>query len=309
VPYRACARQQHPRPGLSGLRTHLRRFPCRGDGCRERPDRGSRDIAKPVHALVRPLRIQLRCKRSRSRPRTRRLPTRSSDRSRQPQPLQRVQPVDPSGQPEAEHGDTASAFDHVALSIRNFYDSGNTSSMRSPSSPLFSTGSDATNRLPPSPVSRSVPSPKQPPLNYHRDRPPSRCSRRPDLQISGPQGRNDDHRRNGYLRLRPNRPGPSRTESRLEIDHICDTHRSPCKSGDSARRDVSEVSVTTTCLVFRPCLLMRRLPQIKMKVAEGPPSWHRLGPVHMSFEAKRFRHRAVAPHQVSVGEIITAGTG
>ena len=33
---------------------------------------------------------------------------------------------------EAEHGDTASAFDHVALSIRNYYDSGNTASMRSP---------------------------------------------------------------------------------------------------------------------------------------------------------------------------------
>ena len=33
---------------------------------------------------------------------------------------------------EAEHGDTASAFDHVPLSIRNYYDSGNTASMRSP---------------------------------------------------------------------------------------------------------------------------------------------------------------------------------
>jgi hypothetical protein len=62
---------------------------------------------------------------------------------------------------EAEHGDTASAFDHLTLSIRNYQDSGNTALIRAPwrSSPLFSAGSDATNRRPPSPVSRSVPSP------------------------------------------------------------------------------------------------------------------------------------------------------
>ena len=39
-----------------------------------------------------------------------------------------------------------------------------------------------------------------------------------DLRIARPQGRNDDHRRDGHLRLRPNRPGPSRTERCLEID-------------------------------------------------------------------------------------------
>jgi hypothetical protein len=33
---------------------------------------------------------------------------------------------------EAEHSDTASALDHVALSIRNYYDSGNNTRMRSP---------------------------------------------------------------------------------------------------------------------------------------------------------------------------------
>ena len=33
---------------------------------------------------------------------------------------------------EVEHGDTASAFDHVTLSIRNYHDSGNTISMLSP---------------------------------------------------------------------------------------------------------------------------------------------------------------------------------
>jgi hypothetical protein len=39
-----------------------------------------------------------------------------------------------------------------------------------------------------------------------------------NFQIARPQGRDDDHRRDGDLRLRPNRPGPSRTERRLEIE-------------------------------------------------------------------------------------------
>jgi hypothetical protein len=33
---------------------------------------------------------------------------------------------------EAEHGDTASAFDHLTMSIRNYHDSGNTAHMRAP---------------------------------------------------------------------------------------------------------------------------------------------------------------------------------
>ena len=51
------------------------------------------------------------------------------------------------------------------------------------------------------------------------DRPPTRCPRRQQLRIARPQGRDDDHRRHGELRVRPNRPGPSRTERGLEIDH------------------------------------------------------------------------------------------
>ena len=35
-------------------------------------------------------------------------------------------------------------------------------------------------------------------------------------------------------------------------EHICDTHRTPCRARDSARRDVSEVRLTTRCLIFRP---------------------------------------------------------
>jgi hypothetical protein len=69
---------------------------------------------------------------------------------------------------EAEHGDTLAAFDHPTLVIRNCYNAGDTTAIRWPSSPFFSTGSHATNRRPPSPGSRSVlylrrRSPKSPP--------------------------------------------------------------------------------------------------------------------------------------------------
>ena len=39
------------------------------------------------------------------------------------------------------------------------------------------------------------------------------------------------------------------------------------------------------------------------------PSSHRLGHRHVSFEAKRFRHRAIATHQVPVADIVAAGPG
>ncbi len=65
---------------------------------------------------------------------------------------------------EAEHGDTVSAFDHLTLAIRNYHNCGQHHDDPRPagqSSPLFSTGSDATNRRPPSPASPSVPSPQR----------------------------------------------------------------------------------------------------------------------------------------------------
>ena len=58
------------------------------------------------------------------------------------------------------------------------------------SSPLFSTGSDATNRRPPSPDSPLSPlTAARVPRDQHRDHPPARCPRRPDLRIARPQGR------------------------------------------------------------------------------------------------------------------------
>ncbi len=96
-----------------------------------------------------------------------------------------------------------------------------------PSSPPFSTGSDATNRRPPSPVSLSAPyrqrpSPNStPPITHLRD-------------VLGDQTYESLARKGETmttaamvdLRLRPNRPGPSRTERCLEIDDIRESRNS-----------------------------------------------------------------------------------
>ena len=65
---------------------------------------------------------------------------------------------------EAEHGDPLAAFDHFSCGDPQLPRRGQhrqRSASRWPSSPLFSTGSDATNRRPPSPGSRSAPSPRR----------------------------------------------------------------------------------------------------------------------------------------------------
>ncbi len=51
------------------------------------------------------------------------------------------------------------AFDHLTLAIRNFHNAGDATSIRVPLAILAALfdGSDATNRRPPSPGSRSVP--------------------------------------------------------------------------------------------------------------------------------------------------------
>ena len=51
------------------------------------------------------------------------------------------------------------------------------------------------------------------PRDQHRDHPPAGSSRQRGLRIAGPRGRNDDHRRHGDLRIRPDRPGPNRTRT------------------------------------------------------------------------------------------------
>ena len=118
----------------------------------------------PYRALVRALRLRLRLPRRRSRPRTGRLPPGPGDRSRQRQP----QPTSHSWRSiwPASRPSTATRWPRSItslLAIRNYHDAGDTTNYRATrwlSSPPCSTGSDATNRRPPSPVSRSAPSPR-----------------------------------------------------------------------------------------------------------------------------------------------------
>ena len=124
---------------------------------------------------------------------------------------------------EAQHGDPLAALDYSLVSIRHLHDSGNSTTIRAVLAALAA----LFNRLghyevaatmsgfADMPYSRSVVAGDQ-----HRDNPPAQSSRRRNLRILSSQRRTDDHRRDGHLRTRPNRPGPSRTERGLEIDHI-----------------------------------------------------------------------------------------
>src|SRR4029079_9488435 len=61
----------------------------------------------------------------------------------------------------------------------------------------------------------------------------------PYRKTARPQGRNDDHRRHGDLRIRPNRPASNRTERRLGIDDICATLMSQLARGVLTRRQTN----------------------------------------------------------------------
>ena len=122
---------------------------------------------------------------------------------------------------EAKYGDPLAALDYFTLAIRNYHDSGNTTMIRSPLA-VLAAFFDRLGRYEPAATiagfASQSPDRDGDPRTQHRDHPPARCPRRPDLRIARPQGRDDDHRRHGDLRIRPNRPGPNRTERRLEID-------------------------------------------------------------------------------------------
>ena len=153
---------------------------------------------------------------------------------------------------EAEHGDPLAALDYVTLAIRNFHDSGNTTMMRVALAVLAAFFDRLGRYEPAATIAGFAFSPltaARLPRVQHRDRPPARCPRRPDLRIARPQGRDDDHRRHGDLRIRPNRPGPSRTERCLEIDHIQDTALVGGEAvGGRPGRGVSKVSLRNNCL-------------------------------------------------------------
>ena len=133
---------------------------------------------------------------------------------------------------EAEHGDPLTALDHLTLAIRNHHDSGNIAIIRIPLAALAANSRSA--RTPRSSGhhrrfrTRSLHLPRRP-RDHRRDHPPPRGPRRPDLRITRPQGRGDDPRRHRDLRIRPNRPGPSRAERGLGIDDIEGANVSECQ--------------------------------------------------------------------------------
>ena len=105
---------------------------------------------------------------------------------------------------EAEQGDPVAALDYLAMAIRHNHESGNIGVLHNPwlSWPRFSTGSDATNQRPPSPVSqRSIHSHRDHARTRHSNSPPPRGPRRPDLRIARLRGKDDDRRRHRVVRL------------------------------------------------------------------------------------------------------------
>jgi hypothetical protein len=107
---------------------------------------------------------------------------------------------------EAEHGDPLAALEYVILAIRNFHDSGNVAVMRSPLAILAALLDRLGRREPAATIAGYAFEPVSlaGSRKQHHDRPPTRCSRRPNLRIARPQRSNNDHRRDGGVRLRPN---------------------------------------------------------------------------------------------------------
>ena len=95
------------------------------------------------------------------------------------------------GRLEAQHGDPLAALDHLTLAIRNYHDSGNTTIIRiplavarrpfGPTRTLRTGGHHRRFRV-------RYPHRSLDPRVQHRDHPPTRGPRRPDLRIARPQG-------------------------------------------------------------------------------------------------------------------------
>ena len=91
---------------------------------------------------------------------------------------------------EAEHGDPLAALDYVTLAMRNYHDAGNTFGVCNTLAILAALFDRLGRHQPAATIAglalsrfTAVPSPRS-----HRDRPPTRCPRRPDLRIARPQG-------------------------------------------------------------------------------------------------------------------------
>ena len=118
-----------------------------------------------------------------------------------------------------------SAFDHLTLAIRHFHDSGNTTTMRAPLAVLVAlfdrlgrheaAATIAGFALSPF-TALSIPEISTA-IAHLRD-----VLGDQTYESLARKGETMTTAEMADLRIRPNRPGPSRTERRLEIDHICD---------------------------------------------------------------------------------------
>jgi hypothetical protein len=121
---------------------------------------------------------------------------------------------------EAEHSATVSAFDHLTLAIRNFHNAGDTTTIRVPLAVLAALF-DRLGRYEPaatiagfalSPFSAAaVPDIITAITHLHQ------VLGEATYETLARQGRDDDHRRHGDLRIRPNRPGPNRTQRLIAV--------------------------------------------------------------------------------------------
>jgi hypothetical protein len=179
------------------------------------------EAPQPPGARIRPFRRRVRVPRRRPPPRAGSPPPGTGDRSRQRQPHHR----DPAGgRPVLVRGHVRRPNDCVRLRQgghpqlprvrQHLHDRHTPGGARRPLRPARTPRTSSDHRR------FRVQSPHRggDPGNQHRGRSPPPCPRRPDLRIARPRGPNDDHRRHGSVCIRPNRPGPNRTERRLEID-------------------------------------------------------------------------------------------
>ncbi len=148
---------------------------------------------------------------------------------------------------EAQHGDPLAALDYFLVAIRNLHDSGNSTTIRA----ILATLAALFDRLGHDEVAATMSRIRRHALHavsragdQHRDNPPAQSSRRRNLRIlSSQRARQMTTAAMVDLRTRPNRPGPSRTERRLEIDDIQDTVLHKCREA-GARVALSQKSVS-----------------------------------------------------------------
>jgi tetratricopeptide (TPR) repeat protein len=123
---------------------------------------------------------------------------------------------------EAEHGNPLAVLEYFTVAIRIYHDSGNTTTIRAPLAGLAAFldrlgRHEAAATIAGFAIVSPVTAPAVPQIGtaiaHLRE-----VLGDPTYESLARKGRGDDHCRDGDVRLRPNRPGPSRTERRLEID-------------------------------------------------------------------------------------------